>query len=124
MEINFIKFNENKELFDLTHIINNIPPFIEKENEYELWHNCARKATKNGTELSSYSTVVAIFNNIFNKKLKNNKVSYKDRKMQSVEDAKTLLKEKDFKLVAKFKKQDDISDTINQAKAYHLNAKY
>lgn len=73
METNFIKFNESKEQYDLSYIINHIPDFIKQEDEDELWYISAMKATKKGEKLSDYATVVSIFNNKFNKKLKNNK---------------------------------------------------
>ena len=53
------------------------------------------------------------------KKLKNNKVSYKERKKQSIIDAKEYLLKEDYDLISKYKKVDDITDTILQTKAYY-----
>ena len=74
METNFIKFNESKEQYDLSYIINHIPDFIKQEDEDELWYSSAMKATKKGEKLSDYATVVSIFNNMFKNKLKKKKI--------------------------------------------------
>ena len=56
------------------------------------------------------------------KKLKNNKVSYKDRKRQSVQDVLVYLSQDDAKQLTKYKKVDDVADTILQVKAHHERA--
>ena len=53
------------------------------------------------------------------KKLKNNKVSYKERKQQSIKDVEQYLSKEDYEQISKYKKKDDICDSILQIKAYH-----
>lgn len=53
------------------------------------------------------------------KKLKNNNVSYKERKKQSIKDVEEYLTKQDYKQLTKYKKVDDIADSILQTKAYH-----
>lgn len=57
------------------------------------------------------------------RKLKDNKVSYRQRKKQSVIDATDYLTTDDVAKVTKHTKIDDITDTILQCKAYHEKLK-
>lgn len=71
METKFSVYEKNNYTYDFNHIIKNIPDYIIIENEPELWYNAALKATNNNKNMSSYTTVISIFNNMLNKKINN-----------------------------------------------------
>lgn len=112
METKFSVYEKNNYTYDFNHIIKNIPDYIIIENEPELWYNAALKATNNNKNMSSYTTVISIFNNMLNKKINNINI-------QQITDSKYDYYKKHFDQISWYGRENDkkfYNDLLNKLK--------